>query len=205
MNADSAVAGTGSAGHESSGRSASQLAVGLRHVHRTRLKPTRDKLELLTNVVQPVERIEEAFPWHLEHMIDALCHQRVGQNAASQPRAMRDLRARANSIVAKLPRLLSLRIQESKPVRHLRPDADRSCSDRPPVSRQGAITASSGEVTQVVEPRVAIGRWVYLRSGNREMLPHGRSDRRAMDPTALGRRPRRNSWRAHQRTGTSVA
>ena len=80
VHADRPVTGARAAGDEGRGGSAGQLAVGFRHVHRGPLEPAGDELQLLVVVVETVEHIEVALARHGEHVVDALCDQRVGQD-----------------------------------------------------------------------------------------------------------------------------
>ena len=87
MHADRAMAGTGAARDHRRRRPTGQLAVGLGHVHRARLEPAGDQLQLLAHIVQPVEHVEETIsPGTREHVVDALRHQRIRQNTSAHTR-----------------------------------------------------------------------------------------------------------------------
>ena len=88
VHADRAVAGTRSTRHHRGGRTALQLAVRLRHVHRAGLEPAGDQLQFLPDLVQPIEHVEKAFSRHGEHVVDALCDQGIRQ--CSSPGAGND-------------------------------------------------------------------------------------------------------------------
>ena len=80
MDADRAMAGAGTAGDHGGGGAAGQLAIGFGHVDRPGFKPAGHELQLLALVVHAVERVEEAFARNLEHMVDALGNECVGQD-----------------------------------------------------------------------------------------------------------------------------
>src|SRR5436190_21719746 len=83
MHADRAVGRAGTARHEEHARLAGQLAVRLRHVRGAAFLPADDELELVAQVMQPVEHRQIAFARHAEGEAYALCRKRVGENAAA--------------------------------------------------------------------------------------------------------------------------
>ena len=72
-------------GDHGGGRAAGELAVGLGHVDGARLEATGHQLQLLANVVKPIQGVEEALARNLEHMVDALRHQGIRQDASAKP------------------------------------------------------------------------------------------------------------------------
>src|SRR6185312_4345503 len=80
------MTGAGPAGHHRGGGTAFQLAVGLGHVDRARFEPAGHEFQAVADVMQSIERVEETFAGHLEHMIDALRDQRRRQDVTAKSR-----------------------------------------------------------------------------------------------------------------------
>jgi hypothetical protein len=79
------MAGAGAASYHRRRRAAFQLSECLGHVHSAGLEATGDQLQLLSNLVQPVEHIEKALARHREDVIDTLRDQSICKRTPSRP------------------------------------------------------------------------------------------------------------------------
>ena len=80
---DRAMACARPAGHHGRGRASGELAVGVGHIDRPSLEPARHQLDLAALVIKAIKRVQEAFTRNLEHMVNALRDERVGQYASA--------------------------------------------------------------------------------------------------------------------------
>src|SRR5690242_13571184 len=79
------MAGAGTASYHRRRRAPFQLSERFGHVHSAGLEATGDQLQLLSNLVQPVEHIEIALARHREDVIDTLRYQSICKYAPSRP------------------------------------------------------------------------------------------------------------------------
>src|SRR5207302_8180222 len=86
VHADRAVGGAGPARHEEHARLAGELAVGLGHVRGAAFLAANDELDLLPQIVQPVEHRQAALARHAEGDAHALRSERVGEDAPAVAR-----------------------------------------------------------------------------------------------------------------------
>ena len=86
MHADGGVAGAGAAGDDGDTRLAGELALRLGHVHRARLEPAGNELELVAHGIKSIEQVEVAFARDAEGVGHALGDQRIGQHLAAAAR-----------------------------------------------------------------------------------------------------------------------
>src|SRR5207248_8109428 len=84
--ADRAVGGAGAARHEEHARLAGELAVGLRHVRGAAFLAADDELDLLAQVVQPVEHRQVTLARHAEGDAHTLRSKRIGEDAPAVAR-----------------------------------------------------------------------------------------------------------------------